>query len=300
MSTRPFSSFKLLSFDIYGTLIDWECGITTALAPLLGRLDTTTSDIAATISYPLALPRLFNRHERAIQEASPALLYSDVLAQAYVGLGHELGVFPGVGGDKSRGNARNRDDALPADIQEEAAAFGQSVGAWPAFSDTVNALRRLRARGFRLVVLSNVDRESFGRTLTGPFAELLKAKNGEGESTPTTFFDGIYTAQDIGSYKPALANFEYLIEHVRADFGVAKDEILHVAQSLLHDHAPASTIGLESAWIARGEAGGASGMGGDLEEYLGGENPKARFTWRFNSMGEFADAVEREEKGGQE
>ena len=67
--------------------------------------------------------------------------------------------------------------------------------------------------------------------------------------------DAVYTAQDIGSYKPDPRNFAYLILNIQNDFGVPKEEVLHVAQSLFHDHEPAKSVGLESVWIARGREG---------------------------------------------
>ncbi|HJL89200.1 MAG TPA: hypothetical protein QF905_02590 [Acidimicrobiales bacterium] len=64
-------------------------------------------------------------------------------------------------------------------------------------------------------------------------------------------FDAVYTAEDIGSYKPDAANFDYLVEHVAADLGHGKADILHTAQSIRHGHVPARSIGLDNAWIDR-------------------------------------------------
>jgi 2-haloacid dehalogenase len=119
--------------------------------------------------------------------------------------------------------------------------FGASIGDWPPFPDTIEALRALRSR-YRLVILSNVDRGGFRAT----------------DRRLGVTFDAVYTAQDIGSYKPDARNFAYLIERL-ADDGFQKPDILHVAQSLFHDHAPANAIGLASAWIDRRH--GATGWG---------------------------------------
>jgi 2-haloalkanoic acid dehalogenase type II len=113
-------------------------------------------------------------------------------------------------------------------------AFGRSVGGWPAFADTAEALRCLCER-YRLVILSNVDRRSFAAS---------NRKLG-------VRFDAIYTAEDIGSYKPAAANFEYLIRKIGEDLGCGSGDLLHVAQSLYHDHVPARAHGLANAWIDR-------------------------------------------------
>ncbi|KAL1954343.1 hypothetical protein VTO42DRAFT_1370 [Malbranchea cinnamomea] len=277
MAPRALSSFRLLSFDIYGTLIDWETGIQEALKPLAARLDASNplkSDL-------LALGSAFNKHERATQTQNPKLTYDLVLKESYKALARELAALPDA-------TAENSDvDAL---LDLEGTAFAESIARWPAFPDTVAAMRRLKQRGFKLVPLSNVDHASFRKSVYGPMRGLH-----EGMDPNKPFFDAVYTAQDIGSYKPDLRNFEYLLEHVKADFGVEKEEILHVAQSLFHDHEPAKKIGLQSVWIARGE-GGVSGMGGDVEEYTGGENPKVAFGWKFNNLAELADAIDKEVK----
>lgn len=97
----------------------------------------------------------------------------------------------------------------------------------------------------------------------------------------------MYTAAEIGSYKPDLRNFEYLIKRVGEDHGVEKSQLLHVAQSLFHDHEPAGRMGIESVWVDRG------GIMGDLKEGTVG-----RFNWEVKSIGEFAELVERAFEGG--
>jgi 2-haloacid dehalogenase len=84
------------------------------------------------------------------------------------------------------------------------------------------------------VILSNVGRESFKGSSTRLQVE----------------FDHIFTAQDIGSYKPNQRNFDYMIANLAAE-GIRKEEILHTAESLFHDHLPANKAGLASAWIYR-------------------------------------------------
>ena len=100
------------------------------------------------------------------------------------------------------------------------------------------------------MALCNVDASTLAASLAGPL------------QTSKKIFDAVYTADEIGSYKPDLANFEYLIEHVEKDFGVKKEEILHVAQSLTHDHVPAKAVGLPpGVWIEMG--GDSALLGGD-------------------------------------
>jgi 2-haloalkanoic acid dehalogenase type II len=225
---------KALSFDCYGTLIDWETGILAALAPWQAQLG----------GEPEALLAAFARHESAIEAEQPDLLYPQVLVKVMRRLGEELDTEVG---------------------EDEARAFGAAVGDWPAFPDSAAALASLKQR-FQLVILSNVDRASFARSNSRLGVE----------------FDLICTAEDIGSYKPARANFDYLLARLD-ERGIAPDELLHVAQSLFHDHAPALAMGLQTAWIDRraGKSGGGATLAAD---------PGLRVGSRFASMAELAAA----------
>ena len=231
------ADFKVLSFDCYGTLIDWESGILTALRPLVRR--------ARQMLDGEAILAAFAREEVAQQAATPAMPYAALLSVVHARLARVWGTE-----DSAAENDR----------------FGASIGDWPAFPDTVAALRALGQR-YRLVILSNVDRDSFRATNT----RLGIA------------FDAIYTAQDIGSYKPDPRNFAYLIERLAAD-GFQKSNILHVAQSLFHDHAPANALGLASAWIDRRH--GATGWGATAPP-----PPGAGYNVRFESLEALAAAV---------
>lgn len=246
-TSKSITGFRCLTFDCFGTLVDWNRGIWDALEPLLSKLPENS---------PLRqdrreVLRLANRHEMEVQRDKPSALYPQVLGEMYDGLAKELGV------DTSEG---------------ERVRFGQSVADWPAFPDSLDALHRLH-KTYKLVILSNVDRPSFEQTLEKQF--------------PGLTFDAIYTAQDIGSYKPDLRNFQYLLDHCEEDLGVRKDDIIHTAQSLTHDHEPAKVIGLTSAWIER-DSDVKTLEGGNLEGFEG----KLDLTWRFKTLGEMADAVD--------
>ena len=97
----------------------------------------------------------------------------------------------------------------------------------------------------------------------------------------------IYTAEDIGAYKPDRRNFTYMLEHLREDLGLEPDDILHTAQSLFHDHVPASDFGLAKAWIDR-QLLAKSGDWGATAQVA--ERPEVDFY--FTTMGEMAAAVE--------
>lgn len=246
--TKSLNSFKLLSFDIYATLIDEDTGIATALHPLTSRLLASSplkTDRAA-------LLEAFHNIEKALQRKHPTLLYSDILTQSYRGLAHAQGIH--LDNDNDNDN--------------EAQTFAASMGSWPAFPDTVAAMQTL-SKYYKLVPLSNVDRASFSQTLAGP----LKGVR----------FDAIYTAQDIGSYKPDLRNFEYLLRRVGEDFGVRREEVLHVAQAWEVDIVPCREVGLASCWVRRGK-----------EERVGAGAGGAGDGWTFEDLGSFAEEVERE------
>jgi 2-haloacid dehalogenase len=208
------SDFSVLTFDCYGTLIDWETGIWNAIAPILDRS-------AAAVDRN-QLFEAFGRYEGAQQAATPGMLYPQLLAELYRQICRELGIEPG---------------------DREAEAFGASVQDWPAFPDSPEALAYLNQH-YKLVILSNVDRESFSHSQVRLGVE----------------FDAVFTAEDIGSYKPDLRNFRYMLEHLQAG-GIEPGQILHTAESLHHDAVPAKSLGLATCWIWRRHGQGATASG---------------------------------------
>jgi 2-haloacid dehalogenase len=237
------SDFKALTFDCYGTLIDWETGLWNALQPLI-------SAGAPIVGREKALD-IFGRLETDQERETPSLRYSTLLAVVHARM------------------AKSWDFHAHADLHDR---FGASVPDWPAFPDSAAALSYLK-RHFKLVILSNVDRASFSTS---------NKKLG-------VTFDAVYTAEDIGSYKPDPRNFAYLIEHVEADLGIRKSEILHTAQSLHHDHVPAERAGLARAWIDR--RFGREGSGATV---MPPNPPKVDF--HFKSLAELAEAHRNEKR----
>jgi 2-haloacid dehalogenase len=201
-----YGRFEVLTFDCYGTLIDWETGIVTAARAALGEAIARRADEEILVAFAAV------EHEAEV----PYRPYREVLGLCLRRIGERLGVPVG--------------DA-------QAAAFGASVGAWPAFPDSGPALRRLQRR-FTLAVITNCDDDLFARS-----EERLGVK-----------FDHVITAQQAGRYKPDLRNFHVAHERI----GVPRQRILHVAQSLYHDHVPAKRLGMTTVWIDRraGKGGG--------------------------------------------
>ncbi|KAL8847233.1 MAG: hypothetical protein Q9221_007720 [Calogaya cf. arnoldii] len=233
------TSHKVLAFDVYGTLIDWETGITTALTQGYIDLNLSKTEIL----------HAFHNLEKEYQSRYPDLAYSELLAKLHPALTSDLN--------------------LTAPTESVSQQFGDSVGSWPAFPDTLAALKRLKTH-FKLVVLSNTDRDSFAAT----------NKN----QLPGVEFDAVLTAQDIGSYKPDRRNFEYLLDYTHRTWGISKDEVLQTAQSQFHDHYPAKDVGIRSAWIVR--PGAVMGEQGQKGEEI--------WNWKFHILGEMADAVDKE------
>ena len=237
------SDFTVLTFDVYGTLIDWESGMVDGLQSLAARAkrDLGRDDIL----------NAHARHESYQQRTTPALAYSTLLAVVYKRLSEEWGVPAGW---------------------DECLAYGRSVRDWPAFEDTAAALQYLKQH-YKLVVLSNVDNDSFAH------------------SNPRlgVTFDAVYTAQDIGSYKPDGRNFTYMLDKL-ATMGIEPRDVLHTAESLFHDHQPANEFDLATCWIYRRHD--KEGFGATMDP---GTMPRIDF--RCNSMAELAKAHQAEVGG---
>jgi 2-haloacid dehalogenase len=195
-----FGRFDALTFDCYGTLIDWEAGIVAGLRRVL-----ETHGVAATDD---ELLEAYARAEADL-EAGPYRPYREILGEGLRRVARGHGIEPTDG---------------------QVAAFGGSLGEWPAFPDSTAALARLTAR-FRLGVITNCDDDLFA---------LSNRRLG-------VAFDWIVTAQQVETYKPNPRNFEVALERI----GLPRDRILHVAQSLFHDHVPARRLGFATAWIDR-------------------------------------------------
>jgi len=190
----------ILTFDCYGTLIDWETGILSALRPLLARHghDAGAEEILS----------LYGRLEPEA-ESGPFVPYRTVLGRVVAGFGRRYGFEP---------------------TAEETGALAVSLPRWQPFADTVPALQELAAI-YRLGVISNVDDDLFAGSAT----------------RLGVTFDWVVTAQSVGAYKPSARMFEEALRRI----GGPPGRVLHVAQSLYHDVAPAAQLGLPAVWVNR-------------------------------------------------
>jgi 2-haloacid dehalogenase len=186
------------TFDCYGTLIDWNGGIGRQLERLFGAENA---------------PRLLHGYhelERAYERERPTASYREVLTVALVQLAEREGL------------------PLAADEQD---ALARSLPEWEPFPEVPAALEDARARGWKLAILSNTDRDFLDASL-------------ERIGVP---FELSIVASEIGSYKPGVAHWETFDERV----GVPRDAHVHVGASLYHDVAPATKLGLRTVWINR-------------------------------------------------
>ena len=232
------TDFDALSFDCYGTLIDWEAGLAAVLGPWARSRGLGRSDEALLTAY--------SGHESRAEAEHPGEAYPAILARSLRGLGRELGVEVS---------------------DEDAGRLARSVPDWPAFPDSPAALADLAGR-YRLIIVSNVDRDSFAAS----------------SRRLGVTFTSVITAQDVGSYKPSPRNFDALLAET-GRLGVPRGRLLHVAQSLFHDHVPAKREGLTSVWINRRH---------DRPGWGATPEPSGEWSYaaEFRSMGEFADAAD--------
>ncbi|WWC60783.1 haloacid dehalogenase, type II [Kwoniella dejecticola CBS 10117] len=225
---------RALVFDCYG---DWERGSSDALQPLFTQ---------KTCPNPERVFEVLGRIKAGIQAGDKTLLYPVVLKEAYKSLCAELRLW-----------------------YDETAAeeYALSVGSWPAFPDSVEALAMLKSLGVKLVIHSNVDNRSFEET----------RRKLEGD---WGVFDNVFTAEDIGSYKPDYRNFKYVLDKLEDQYEIQASEVLIVANSKRADIAPAKRLGLKSVWINRPEA---------ILGVKGYEDVRADF--EFGSMLDFAQGL---------
>jgi len=262
---KSLKSFKVISFDVYGTLIDFKPAILSALLPLLSRVPDDSpykahrdgdDDIGAKLLV------MFKSQEDALMVGKPVRPFQDVLWEIYMRIASELHIAPNAPG-----------------LAEEAAVFGGSVGSLPAYADSVEACQRLSTLGYKLVFLSNIERHASRLTSQGPLQDVALWRE--------------YSASDFEQDDPDRRKLEFLVKQVTENEeggSIRKDEILHVANSLGHDHAPAKKLGLSTVWIWR------DSVRWGKEQEIRASIDKVGYGWRFGSLTEFADAAEADWK----
>jgi len=156
-----FTRFEILTFDCYGTLIDWEAGILSVLHQILSNHGKEIDDAT--------LLQLYGDFEQRAEEA-PFQPYREVLASVVRQFGKELGFTP---------------------TPEEVRSLPDSLSKWRPWPDTIASLRQLKAR-FRLAILSNVDDDLFAATLPQlavDFDEIITAQQAQAYKPSRKLFE---------------------------------------------------------------------------------------------------------------
>lgn len=265
----PLLQYKVLSFDVYGSLIEYKAHILEAFQPLLSRLPpsapylnpeplSTTIPNSATKG-SIEFLKLFQRQEDAIKLEKPVKRFDEILSEIWRRVAVELKVDTN---------------------EEEAKHFGSEavIASWPTFSGTLDALKEL-SKHYKLVALSNIDQ----------YAWEVTAKSATGRLGEVEWWK-IFTAEDFGSDATRAddAKLETLMAFC-TDKGIKKEEVLHVAQSLGHDQAPAKRLGMSSVWLI----GDGPRWGKEAESKMVLDKKLVGYAWRFQNLKEFADEVEK-------
>ena len=199
-----FTRFKALTFDCYGTFIDWEAGILKSLKMLFKSKNVSISDAEILESYA--------KFEHDLEHGE-FKIYSKIL----------------------NGVVRKFAEKYNFEVSErEADVLSKNFHLWVPFSDTGSAIRSLK-RHYKMGPLTNIENKLFDIS-----ACLLEEE-----------LDWVLTAEDIGSYKPSLSNFEYMLKYLNDNYGIKKNQIIHVAQSKFHDIVPAKAMGITNIWVNR-------------------------------------------------
>lgn len=268
----PLGSYEILSFDVYGTLIQYKSYILKSFSPLLSRLHSDSPYLDSTPLSPhipssattgdVEFLKLFQKEEDTIklELAENPLRFDAVLREIWTRIARALNVET---------------------TAEEVETFGgeQNIASWPVFDGTTEALHKLSQR-YQLVALSNIDRYA---------TEITFAKTGLGSVPWAT----VFTAEDFGTSAEDLKKadrrkLEALVRFAEGQ-GIADARILHVAQSLGHDHAPAMQMGISSVFLT----GDGTVWGKEAESRMAVERGMVGYTWRCKDLTEFAECVAR-------
>lgn len=268
----PLRKYKVLSFDIYGTIIEYKALILRSFEPLLSRLpssspylDTTplsASVLGSATKGSIEFLKKFQAHEDAIklELAQHPRQFDDILREIWRRIAADIGV---------------------STAEDEVHAFGSeaNIASWPTFQGTFDALQSL-SKHYKLIALSNIDRYAWSITASSPNSKL-------GEID----WWKVFTAEDFGTdlKRADDAKLETMLSYTTEN-GIKKEEILHVAQSLGHDHAPAKRAGLNSVFLI----GDGPVWGKEAESKMALEKGLVGYGWRCKDLAEFAELVEKE------
>ena len=275
----PLSQYKIISFDVFGTLVQYKQHILDSFKPLISRLpadspyrdstplSTHVSDSATTGD--IEFLKVFQKQEDSIklELASNPLRFDEVLKEIWRRIAEQLNI---------------------SSSEDEVQAFGseENIKSWPCFPGTVDALRVLgnlphRGSSYKLVALSNVDKYATDLSFQDPGLGSVR-------------WSKIFTAEAFGTSEEDLKladqrKFEALLRYAE-EASCPKEQILHVAQSLGHDHAPSKKMGISSVFLI----GDGPVWGKEAESKMAVEKELVGYTWRCKDLKEFTALVEKE------
>ncbi|KEF58240.1 uncharacterized protein A1O9_06166 [Exophiala aquamarina CBS 119918] len=262
------TDYQVVSFDIYGSLIEYKAHILESFQPLLSRLPQSSpyldpTPLSATIPGSATVGAIeflkhFQMQEDAIKLEKPVRRFDEILAEIWRRIARDLEV------ESNEAEARH---------------FGSEavIKSWPTFPGTLDALKQLDKR-YKLVALSNIDRFAWSLTESSLVSRLGEVK-----------WWKVFTAEDFGedAKRADEIKLETVIKFAEEN-GVRKEQMLHVAQSLGHDQAPAKRLGLSSVWLV----GDGPRWGKDAESKMVLEKKLVGYGWRFQDLKGFAQDVE--------
>jgi FMN phosphatase YigB (HAD superfamily) len=266
---RPLNQYEVLSFDIYGSIIEYKSHILNYFHPLLSRLppsspyidSTPSSNIpgAATVG-SLEFLKIFQQQEDTIklELAAHPRRFDEILIEIWHRVAAKLEV---------------------STTEEEGRQFGSEakIASWPTFPGTLEALQSL-SKHYKLIALSNIDKFAWEITASSPNSRL-----------GDIHWFKVFTAEDFGNDLRRVddAKIETMLEFCKEQ-GLDKEKILHVAQSLGHDQAPAKRAGLSSVWLV----GDGFRWKGTKESKMALEKGLVGYAWRCEDLKVFANLVE--------
>lgn len=261
------TKYKLLSFDVYGTLVQYKAHILTSFRPLLSCLPNNSiylnaEPLSAGPSHSatkgdIEFLKLFQKTEDTIKLETTPRRFDQILREIWRRIADQLEVETD---------------------QAECEKFGSesNIASWPCFKGTKQALELLAQR-YNLVALSNIDHYAW--QITAKATGLSDVK-----------WAKVFTAEDFGKdlARADFVKLETMLSYAQS-LDIDQNQVLHVAQSLGHDHKPCKDMRISSVFLI----GDGPRWGKEEESRVAVEKELVGYAWRCRDLTEFAGIVEQ-------